>query len=161
MVGVREHVDGLYVCNAIFSVQERQVARLRRRVTAHIDQDFGRGIQDHFYHIFMHAGSWRVDDHHIRSAMSLHKFVGQNILHVAGIEEGIVDAIHCRVDACISYRLFHIFDADDLACVSRHKVGYRACAGIEVVDQRQHSPIILVVEPGKPPCHLIQLVGLT
>lgn len=47
MVRMGEHVHGLHGLDAIIGVEQRQVARLRGRVAAHIDDPLGCGTQDH------------------------------------------------------------------------------------------------------------------
>ena len=58
----------------------------------------------------------------------------EDVLHVASIEKRVRDAIDGRVHFRIFDGLGHIFDADDLTRLMRHKIGYRPCTRVEVVN---------------------------
>ena len=149
MVSVREHVDRLHIGHAIFRIEQSKVACLSSRVAADIDEHIGLSIEDDIDHIFVHTGAWGVDNHHIRTAVASHKFVGEDILHVSGIEEGVVQAVDLRVEASVVDGFRHIFDADDLSSIAGHEVGDSAGAGVEVVDQRSLILRALLFETGK------------
>ena len=86
---------------------------------------------------------------------------GEDVFHVASIEERVVDAVDCRIDLCVLDCLWHIFDAHHLASLTRHEVGNGACACVEVIDERLligRSPIRS--KSCKSACVLIELVGL-
>ena len=62
MVRMGKHVHGLHSLDAIIGVEQRQVARLRSRVAAHVDDPLGRGTQDHPDDRFVDARTRRVED---------------------------------------------------------------------------------------------------
>ena len=82
----------------------------------------------------MHAGTWRVGDDNVRPAVFLNERVIQNVLHVAGIEQGVLNAVDFAVHLGVLNSLGHILDADDLTGLPGHEVGDGARAGVEVVD---------------------------
>ena len=69
MVGVGEHVDRLHGCDLIKAVESGKVAGLSGRITAHIHDSFGSGVEYDFDYIVVHAGSRGVDNHNIRTPM--------------------------------------------------------------------------------------------
>ena len=87
--------------------------------------------------------------------MLTYKIGGQDILHVARIEERVVDTIEGGVYLRVFDRLGHILDANHLAGLTRHEVGDGARAGIEVV----HA--LVARQLGEVARHLIKFVGLT
>ena len=111
---MREHIDRLNVGDTIFSVEQLKVTSLGCRVAAHIDNDLWFGKQDGVDHVFVHTSTRRVGDDDIRTAMLVDEVNGENVLHVASIEERVVDAVYCRIDLCILNSLWHIFDAHNL-----------------------------------------------
>jgi len=54
MVGMREHVDGLHFCHAIFRAEQFDVTRLGGWVAAHVDDAFGAAVQELLKHFGMH-----------------------------------------------------------------------------------------------------------
>ena len=77
------------------------------------------------------------------------KIVGKNIFHVAGIEQCVVDSVDLRVKLGILDSLGNILYSHHLSALACHKVGYRACTGIQIVHQ------LVAGETGKVTCHLI------
>lgn len=67
--------------------------------------------------------------------MFSNEIVGEDVLHIASIEKSVVDVVYLAIHLCILDSLRHIFDADNLASLASHEVGYGAGAGIEVVDK--------------------------
>ena len=82
----------------------------------------------------MHTGAWRVCDDDVWSAVFLYEVLGEDVLHVACIEQSVVDAVDLGVDLRVLYRLWYVFYAYHLACSVRHEIGYRASTRVEVVD---------------------------
>ena len=79
---------------------------------------------------------------------------GEYILHVACVEEGIVNAIDLAIDACILYRLRYIFDTYDGSALSGDEVGYRPRPSVEVIDALRASELREFTGD------LVELVGL-
>ena len=131
---MREHIYRLHGYYAILLVEVVQVACLCSRVATDVDDALGGSPQNGLHHIGMHAGTWRVSDNHIGLAVLSDELVGQYILHVAGIEQCVRDAVDFRVDLRILNGFRHVFDANHLAGTASHEVGNGACAGVEVVD---------------------------
>lgn len=154
MVGVGEHVDRLHFLHAVETVHEGEVARLCRRVAADVDDAFRAGVENHVDHVFVHSCAWRVDDHHVGTSVLGDESVGEHVLHVAGKEDGVVDAVDLRVEFRVGNRLGHVFDANHFFHLPRHEVGYCAGSGIEVVDQ------VVGLEVCHAARHLVELVCL-
>ena len=106
------------------------------------------------YHIGMHTCARRVGDDNIWATMLSNEVIGEDVLHVAGIEKGVVDVVYLAIHLCILDSLWHIFDADNLASLASHEVGNGAGAGIEVVDK------LVACELSKFACHAIKMVSL-
>ena len=114
-----EHVDGLYLLYAVLLVQQLQVAGLGGRVDVRV-----------------HAGPWRVGDNDVRTSVLGDKLVRQDVFHVAGKEQCVLNAVDLGVDLGVLDGFGHILDADDLPCLSCHEVGDGPRAGIQVLNQR-------------------------
>ena len=69
MLCLREHVDGLDLFNAVFLSQDGEVAGLRGRVAAHINDPWGSDLQELTNNLFVHAGAGRIGDDDVRTAM--------------------------------------------------------------------------------------------
>ena len=82
----------------------------------------------------MHTGTWGVGDDDIGTSVLGNKVVGQDVLHVASIEQGVLDAVNLAVDLGILDSLWYVFDADDLTGFLSHEIGNGASAGVEVVN---------------------------
>jgi len=132
---VREHVDGLHDADAVVTVKDLQVAGLRRGVTAHVDNALRGGTEDGLHYVRMHAGTRRVGDDDVGATMVADEFVGQDVLHVARIEQGVCNAVDFGVHLGVLDGFRHILYADDLPSLTGHEVGDGAGAGIEVVDE--------------------------
>ena len=50
---------------------------------------------------------------------------GENILHIACVEESVVNAVNLAIDTCIFNRLGYIFDTYDGSALSCDEVSYR------------------------------------
>ena len=81
----------------------------------------------------MHAGTGWVGDDDIGTSMLSYELVAQHILHIAGIEKGVVDAVDLGVDLSILNGFRDVLDADDLTGLTGHEVGNGASAGVKVV----------------------------
>ena len=132
---MRKHVDGLYLNYLVISVEQLQVACLCGRIATDVDDALWCCPQDGFHHVGVHAGTRGVANHDVRVAVTGYEIVGQDVLHVACIEQGVVDMVDLRVDFGILDSLRHILDTDDLACLPSHEVGNGASAGVKVVDE--------------------------
>ena len=132
---VWEHIDGLDSGNTVVCVEVVEVTSLRSRVAGDIDDALGSCPENGLHHIWMHTSSGRVSDDHIGTAVLGDEVVGEDILHIAGIEEGVGDAVDLGVDLRILDGLGHVFDADDLTGFLCNEVGDGASAGVEVIDR--------------------------
>ena len=130
MLGVGEHVHGLYTNHAVLSIKELQITCLGSRIATYIDNAVGIGKQNRIYHILVHTGTWRVCDDDIWAAMLLYEFTVQDILHISGIEQGVVYTVQFRVHLGILYRFGHILYANYLTRLLGYEVGYGACASV-------------------------------
>ncbi len=114
MLCVWEHIYGLYFGYAVVCVQQVQVACLRGGVAAHIDDAFGVGTYDDINDILVHTGTWRVGNDDIRVSVFADEVCGQDILHIAGIELGLMAqtiqlGIHFGILDCLG----NVFDTDN------------------------------------------------
>ena len=82
------------------------------------------------------------------------EIVGQNILHIACIEEGVLDVVHLRIHLGILYGLWYVLDTDYLLCLVSHEVGDGSGSGVEVVNQ------LISGEVGKLAGHAVEVVSL-
>ena len=73
----------------------------------------------------MHASTWGVGDDDVRLTMLADEVCGEDILHIACIEESVVNAIDLAIDTRILNRLRYIFDTYDRGALSGDEVGYR------------------------------------
>ena len=102
----------------------------------------------------MHSCTWRVGDDDVGSSMLCDEVVCQDVLHIACIEERILDIVYLRVDFGIFDSLRHVFDSYYLLGFVCHKVGYGSCSCIEVVHEFSACKV------GKLACHAVQVVSL-
>ena len=151
---MRKHIYGLYGRNPVFGVEQLQVACLGGRVAAHIDDALRFSPKDDVHHILVHACPWGVGNDDVGPAVLLDKVIGQQVLHVAGVEEGVGNAVDVRIDFGILYGLGYILDAYHLASLSSYEVGNRSRTCVEVIDQ------LVACQAGKFAGYLIELVGL-
>ena len=98
VVRVGEHVDGLYRFDAVGAVHERQVARLRGGIAAHVDDPLGGGAQDDVDHGLVDPRARRIEDDDVGAAVGGHERVVEHRLHVAGVEARVADAVERRID---------------------------------------------------------------
>ena len=132
---VWEHVDRLHLADLVLHVEQLQVASLCGRIAADIDDALWGSIQDGLHHVGVHACSGWVGDDDIWSSMLCNEVVRQDILHVASIEQRVLNAVHLRVDFGVLDGFRHILDANHLTGFLRYEIGDGASACIQVVDQ--------------------------
>ena len=87
--------------------------------------------------------------------MLVDELLCEHILHVAGIEQRIGDAVDFRIHLGILDGLGHILDTDDLARLARHKVGNRSRTRVQVVHQ------FVARQSGKLTRNLVEVVCLS
>ena len=93
MVCMWKHIDGLYSGDAILHIEQLQVARLCSRVATYIDNAFRLCKQDDVDYILVHAGTRWVGDDNIGTAVLVDEILRKHVLHIAGKEEGVGDAV--------------------------------------------------------------------
>ena len=130
MRSVWKHIHRLHGIHAIVGIQVLQVTSLSSRVTTHIDDTLRGSSENSFHDIRMHPCTGRVGDDDIRAPVFCNKIVRQYILHVTGIEQGVLDVVLLGVNLGILDGFRHIFDTDDLASLFRHEVGNGARTSI-------------------------------
>ena len=118
MVCMWEHIDGLYGGDAILHIEQLQVARLCGGIAAYVNNTLRLCKQDDVDYILVHAGTRRVGDDDIGTAVLVDEILCQHILHVACKEEGVGDAIDLRIYFGVFDGFGYILDADDLACLA-------------------------------------------
>lgn len=111
---MREHIHRLYGSYLILRIHQLQVASLGCRVAAYVYDALWCCIQDDVYYVWVHSGTWWVGDDDVWTTMLGDEIVGQDILHVACIEEGVLDVVHLRIHLGILYGLWYVLDTDYL-----------------------------------------------
>ena len=129
---LRELVDRLNLAldMVAFFHQALNVAHKRGRVAADVDDALRLGTQYGIHNILMHSGTWRVGNNNVRLTVAGYELIVEYVLHVAGIEQGVVDAVNLRIYFRILDSLRHILYADNLSGFLCHEVGYCAGAGV-------------------------------
>ena len=90
---VREHIYGLHLYHLVLLVQVLQVARLCSRIARYINDAVWGCAQNSLHNVGMHTGTWGVGDDDVRTSVLCDKVVGEDVLHVACIEQGVADAV--------------------------------------------------------------------
>ena len=149
-----EHIDGLHGENLVHVVEECQVARLCRGVAAHIYHTLGCCALDDLQYALVDTCTRWVEDDDIGAAVACDKLIAHNILHVAGVEHRILDAVNLGVYLCILNSLGNILHADNLRSAACAEVcdGTRAC--VEVVEDIRRLKV------GEVARNLVELVCL-
>ena len=93
MVGMGEHIHGLYGRHLVLGIEQLEVACLGGGVAADIDDAAGLGEQNHVDDVVVHAGTWRVGDDDIGAAVLVDEVLREHVLHVAGKEQGVLNAV--------------------------------------------------------------------
>ena len=88
-----KHINGLYGFDAVLHIQQLQVTGLCSGITADIDNALGLCFQNNVDDVGMHACAGWVSDDDIGPSVLADKILCQDIFHVAGKEECIVDAV--------------------------------------------------------------------
>ena len=127
---MREHVNRLHFHHLIFSVEHCQISCLGGWIATYIHNSLGLCIHNHAHYIFVHTSARWVDDHHVGTSVLFDESVGEHVLHVAGKEDGVVDAVDLGVEFRVGNRLGHVFDAHHFFHLPRHEVGYCAGSGV-------------------------------
>ena len=108
---------------------------MRGRVATDVYNAVGLGKEEGVDDILVHSGAWWVGDDDVGTSVAFDEVAVEDVFHVAGKEEGVVDVVDLRVDLSIVDGFGHVFDADDLTCLTTDEIGNGAGAGIEVVDE--------------------------
>ena len=140
MMRMREHVYGLYGGHLVTAIQQLEVSCLRSRITADINDTFRSCEKNHINHIVVHTCPWRIRDDDIRTTMFCNEILSQDILHIAGIKQGIVDTVDCGIDFCILDGFRDIFDTDHLLRLTGDEIGDGSRTGIQVVHRTISVP---------------------
>ena len=130
-----EHIDGLNLGHFILLVHQLQVASLCGWVTAHIHDALWCCVQDGLYYVWMHTCAGGVGDDDIWTTMFCNEVICQDVLHVASIEQRVLDAVCLRVDLGVLDGFRYLLDTNHLLGFLVHEVGDGARTGIEVVDE--------------------------
>ena len=75
VVGMGEHIYRLHLFDAVEFVQQREVARLRGRIAAHVNDPFGRGAEYSPQNVLVHACAGRVEYDNVGPAVFFDKTV--------------------------------------------------------------------------------------
>ena len=131
---VREHVDGLDASHLVFPGKEADVAGLCGGVAADVYDASGLHGEELFHDFLVHAGTRRVGDDDIGTAVRGDKVGGEHFGHVAGEELGVVYPVGDGVLACCGDGVLDVFYADDLPAHVGEEKGDGAGAGVKVID---------------------------
>ena len=118
-----EHIHGLYCHYAVVCIHVVQVAGLSGGIAGYIDDALGGCTQDGLNDVRVHTGSWGVGDNDIGPSVLGDEVVSQDVLHVAGKEQRVVDAVCLRVNLCILDGFRYIFYTDYLAGLTGYEIG--------------------------------------
>ena len=102
----------------------------------------------------MHTSAWWIGDDDIGLTVLCDKLIGKDVLHVASIEQGVLDAVNLRVNLSVLDGLGHVLDTNNLLGLTGHKVGYGTCTCIEVVNH------LVASKSGKITSYRVQVVSL-
>lgn len=116
MLGMGEHVYGLNGHYVVTFGENREIASLRGRVAADIDDSFRSGPQYDLGNVRMDAGTRGIKDDDLRAAVFCYERLVKHILHIPGKELAIVYVIGTCVDFGVFYSLRNVFYAYDLFC---------------------------------------------
>src|SRR5690606_30304480 len=130
------------------------VARLGRGVAAHVDDPLGRYLKEGLNNIWMHASTRRIGNNHVGMPFFLDQLLIEQVFHVACIEMAIAKTVKLGIGFGVIYGLGHVLYSDDFFGVSGNKLGNRASARIEVIDD------FFSCEAGIGSGYLVQCVGL-
>ena len=135
MMCMREHIYRLNGNHFIFSIQQRQVACLRCRITTDINNTFGFGKQNRIYYIIVHTCTRRIGNDNIRTTVFINKLLSKNIFHISRIEQCIGNMVYLRIYFSIFNRFRHILYANHFLCLTRHEICNCSGSGIKVIDK--------------------------
>ena len=151
---MREHIYRLNGSHLVVVVHQLQVASLGSWVAAYIYDAVRCCVQNHVHYIRVHTGTWRVGDDDVWTTVLGDEFVGQNILHVACIEEGVINVVYLGIHLGILDSLWYVLDTNYLLCLVSHEVGDGSGTGVEVINQ------LVAGEVGKLASHAVEVVSL-
>ena len=154
MMRMREHIYRLYGHYFIFSIKQLKITCLSSRITTYIYNTLRLGKQNYIYHIVMHTRTRRVGNNYIRTTMFIDKILRQDIFHITGIEQRILNTVYLRVDFCILNSFGNIFYTNNLPCLAGNKVCNRTRTGIKVVHQ------FVASQPCEVASYLIKIICL-
>jgi len=119
---MRKHVYGLHGGYGVFDVEQLQVASLCGRIATNVNDALGLCTQYDVCHILVHSGTRRVGDDYVRPSVRGYKVVVQNIFHVAGKEQRVLNAVDFGVHLGVFDGLGNVLNADDLTCFAGHEI---------------------------------------
>ena len=134
MMCMWEHIDRTNLLHVVFHAKQAQIAGLCCRVTTYINDTLRFGEKDGVDYIIVHPGTWRISNNNIRTAMLVYEICRQDIFHVSGVEQRIVNLIQSRINFGIFDCFRYVFDADYFLSLAGNEVGYRSGTGIKVVN---------------------------
>ena len=82
----------------------------------------------------MHAGSGRVGDDDVGTAVAPYEVRGEDVLHVSCEELGVVNAVELGVYLCVLDGFRNVFYAYDLLGGACDEVRNGACSRVQVID---------------------------
>src|ERR1700722_15939818 len=135
MMGMREHVHGLYPRDGILCIQQVQIAGLGSRVAGYVDHRWRRYIQDLVHQPFVHTSSWRVGNDHVGPAFALEEIVGADVDGVAGKKPGMPYSVKGGILAGVGDGFFDDFYPYDARRLPADENPDTARSAIEVIDR--------------------------
>ena len=93
MVGMWKHIDRLNPSNFVLCVEQFQIARLRSRIAANINNFVRTAIINCFNYRSVHSCTWRIGNYNIGFPLLVDKCFIKYIFHIAGKEFGIVQIV--------------------------------------------------------------------
>lgn len=133
VMGMREHINGLYPGYGIFQVQPLQVTGLGGGVTTDINHGGRPYFQDLGDQLFAHAGAGRISDDNVRPALLFKETILAEGGDVTGKEPGVTDAVQGGVLPGVFNSFTDDLDPDDPGRPAADEDADTASSAVQVV----------------------------
>ena len=130
MMCMRKHIDRTDFLDGVFHAQQTQIAGLRSRIAANVNDTFRLGEENSVDHIIMHTGTWWIGNNNIRTSVLVYEILRKDIFHITGIKKRVLYMVQGGIHFCVLDSLRYVLDADNLLCLARDEICDRTCPGI-------------------------------
>lgn len=90
MMCMRKHIDRTDFLDGVFHAQQTQVAGLRSRIAANVNDTFRLGEENSIDHIIMHTGTWWIGNNNIWTSVLVYEILRKDIFHITGIKKRVL-----------------------------------------------------------------------